>query len=174
MHNPFSRKGSEKMLRVLLEYPERRFSINELSKAAKVPFGTAWNVVNEWEASGIVRTEKIGRAVAVSLGSGPYLETARKLLELSVSAQRAALKAIARRLRKAGVKEAYLFGSVAEGREKPGSDIDIALVAPKGFGPGEEALELHELLSVKAVFLTFRSKKELGRFLEGKKTEKLV
>ena len=174
MHDPLSRKGSRGLLTLLLKYPRRKFSINELSKTAKVPFGTTWNVVNEWEISGIVRTERIGRTVSVTLGGGPYLETAKKVLGLSISPQRAALKGIARRLKRAGVKIAYLFGSVAEGREKLNSDIDIAIVPPKGFDPKKETLAIHDLLFVKVVFLSFKNEKELLHFLKNKKFERLV
>lgn len=174
MRGPLSRKRSRDVLALLLEYPKRKFSINELAKTAGVPFGTAWNIVREWESNGIVRTEKIGRAVAISLGSGPYLDLAKKMLEMPPSPHRMALREITRRLRVKGVKAAYLFGSVAEGRENAGSDIDIAVVRSAGFDAAGEAIAVHEEFSVKVVFLEFKSEKELLDFLSGKKYERVV
>jgi len=174
MKGPLSRKGSRTLLSLLMKYPKRRFSINELAKSGAVPFGTAWNIVKEWESGGIVNTEKIGKSVAVSLGSGPYLEMTKKALEMPSSPHRMALGEIARRLRKAGVRTAYLFGSVAEGREKPSSDVDIALVGAKMFDAAREAMALHKQFSVKVVFLEFKNEKELLSFLSGKKNERVV
>ncbi len=174
MKGPLSRKGSRELLALLLEYPKRRFSISELARSAKVPFGTVWNTIRDWEATGIVGTERVGSTIAVTLGGGPYLEVAEKMLEMPPSLQRMALPGIAKRMRKAGVKEAYLFGSVAKGEEKPESDMDIALVEAKGFKAEEETFRIHDALHVKTVFLEFSSEKELKSFLEGKKNERLV
>ncbi len=173
-HTLLSRKGSGKLLSVLIKYPKRRFSINELSKEANVPFGSVWNILQEWERFRVINMEKIGNTKAVSLGSGPHLETAKMLLELEKSPQRASLGAIAKELKKRGVGRAFLFGSVAQGKEKPVSDIDIALISPKGFDSAKEAIELEGLLAVKVMFVEFRKEKELLEFLKGKKHEVLV
>jgi len=174
MKGPLSRKGSRELLSLLLECPKRRFSISELAKSAKVPFGSAWNIIREWEAGGIVGTEKVGSTIAVKLGSGPYLEMAKKILEMPPSPQRMALPNMAARMKGAGVKEAYLFGSVAEGRERPESDIDLAVLKSKGFRAEEETFAIHDAMHVRPVFLEFNSAKELKSFLEGKKSERLI
>ena len=174
MKGPLSRKGSRKLLSLLLECPKRKFSISELAKSAKVPFGSAWNIIRDWEAGGIVETEKVGSTIAVTLGGGPYLEIAKKMLEMPPSPQRMALLFITKRMKKGGVKEAYLFGSVAEGEERPESDIDLAIAKAKGFSSEEETLQIHDALHVKAVFLEFGSEKELKAFLAGKKHERII
>jgi predicted nucleotidyltransferase len=174
MKGPLSRKGSRELLSLLLGCPKRRFSISELAKSAKVPFGSAWNIIRDWEAGGIVETEKVGSTIAVTLGSGPYLEIVKKMMEMPPSPQRMALPSIAKIMKKGGVKEAYLFGSVATGAEKPESDVDIALLKAVGFKCDEETLRIHDAFHVRAVFLEFGSAKELKGFLEGKKHERLV
>lgn len=174
MKGPFARKGSRELLSLLLEYPKRKFSISELAKSAKVPFGSAWNIIRDWEAGGMVGTEKVGSTIAVTLGGGPYLEIAKKMLEMPPSPHRMALGAIGRRLKAKGVKFAFLFGSVAEGRERPESDIDIVFIKARGFDSAAETLALHGKYSVNAVFLEFANEKEMLEFLAGKKHEKLV
>jgi predicted nucleotidyltransferase len=169
-----SRKGSGKLLSVLIKYPKRKFSINELSKEAGLPFGSTWNILQEWERFRLVNMEKIGNTNAVSLGSGPHLKTAKALLELEKSPQRASLGAIARELKKKRVGQAFLFGSVVQGKEKPGSDIDIALVSPKGFDSAKEAIELEDAFAVKVMFVEFKKEKELLEFLKGKKHEGIL
>ena len=174
MRGPLSRKRSRELLSPLLEFPKRKFTINELAKYAKVPFGTAWNTIRDWEATGVVQTEKVGRAIAVTLGGGPYLEIVKKMVEMPPSPQRLALPSIISRMRGGGVREAYLFGSVAKGTEKPESDIDLAIARAKGFRSEEETLQIHDAFHMKAVFLEFTSAKELKSFLEGKKNERLI
>lgn len=173
-HTLLSRKGSGKVLSMLIKYPKRKFSINELSNEAGVPFGSVWNILQEWERFRVVSMEQIGNSKAVSLGSGPHLEAARALLELEKSPQRASLAAIARELKKKGVKAAYLFGSVAQGNERPESDIDLAIVAPKGFDSAKEAVGLEEKLAVKVMFVEFSKEGGLLDFLKGKKHEEVI
>ncbi|HNT60668.1 MAG TPA: nucleotidyltransferase domain-containing protein [Candidatus Bilamarchaeaceae archaeon] len=174
MKGPLSRKGSRGLLSLLLEYPKRKFSISELAKCAKVPFGSAWNIIQDWEASRIVETERVGSTVIVTLGGGPYLEVAKKISGMPPSPHRMALAAIGRRMKAKGVKSAFLFGSVAEGRERPESDIDIALVKARGFDSAAEMLAVHGKYSVNAVFLEFANEKEMLEFLAGKKHERMV
>ncbi len=169
-----SRKGSGKLLSALLKSPKRKFSINELARETGVPFGTAWNILQEWERFRVVEMERIGRTNAVSLGSGPHLEAAKKLLSLEVSPQRASLEGIASFLGGKGVKSAFLFGSVAEGKESAESDVDIALVAGKKVDCASLAVEVYERLAVKVVFLGFANEGKLMKFLRGKKYERLV
>ena len=169
-----SRKGSGKLLSVLLKSPKRKFSMNELSKEAGLPFGSAWNILRDWERFRVIDMERIGNMNAVSLGSGPHLDGAKKLLELQSSPQRASLSLVGAELRKKGVKEAFLFGSVAQGKEKPESDVDIALVSAKGFDAPAEAVRIYEKLAVKIVFMDFRNEKEMLAFLKGKVCERVV
>jgi predicted nucleotidyltransferase len=169
-----SRKGSGKLLSTLLKSQKRKFSINELAKEAGVPFGSAWNILQEWERFKVVEMERIGRTNAVSLGGGPHLEAAKKLLSIEVSPQRASLDGIASFLADKGVKSAFLFGSVAEGREIAESDVDIALVAGKEMDCASLAVEAYEEFAVKVVFLAFANEGKLMEFLEGKTYERVV
>lgn len=169
-----SRKGSGKLLSVLIKSPKRKFSINELSKEAGVPFGTAWNVLHEWERFRVVQMERVGRTNAVSLGYGPQLEAVKKLLELGASPQRAALQGIASELERKGIRMAFLFGSVAQGKERAESDIDIAILGKRGFDTAKESIALLEKLAAKVMFTEFRSEKELLEFLSGKAHERIV
>jgi len=48
-------------------------------------------------------------------------------------------------LREHGVDQAYLFGSVARGDERPGSDIDLLVSFRSGTEPGEQFLLAEDL-----------------------------
>lgn len=166
--------GSRQMLERLLRFPERRFTINELAKEAGVPFASAWRLVKKWEPAGIIETGRVGKSVTVKLHKSEYLDLVASLLKISISPQLFTVHALKDRLGKEkGVKAAYLFGSVARGEEKLSSDIDIALLADKGFDANNLVFGMYEKYGAKVVPLTFPSKKELDEFMVDKKGKRL-
>jgi predicted nucleotidyltransferase len=76
-------------------------------------------------------------------------------------------------MRDARVKEAWLFGSVARGEERPESDIDVALLAGKGYRGEELLLKMLDKHGAKVIPLVFGTKGELEGFLLGKERIKL-
>jgi len=167
-------RGSRQVLETLLRFPKRQFTINELAKEAGVPFSSAWRLVRRWEEAGIIETGRVGKSVAVRLHKSEYLDSVASLLKISTSPQAFTARALKSLL--AGekkVKEAYLFGSVARGEEKSSSDIDIALLAEKGFNANDLVFGVYEKYGTKVVPLVFMGKKEIKAFMAGKKGERL-
>ncbi|MFH0817363.1 MAG: nucleotidyltransferase domain-containing protein [Candidatus Micrarchaeota archaeon] len=166
--------GSRKMLETLFKFPNRQFTINELAKEAEVPFASAWRLVQKWEPAGIIETGRVGKSVTVKLHKSEYLDSVVSLLKISVSPQAFTAHALKDLFAKEKqVKEAYLFGSVAMGSEKLASDIDVALLAEKGFNANNLVFEVYEKYGTKVVPLVFSSKKELGSFMADKKGARL-
>ncbi|MBI5636171.1 nucleotidyltransferase domain-containing protein [Candidatus Micrarchaeota archaeon] len=166
--------GSRELLKTLLMFPNRQFTINELAKEASVPFASAWRMVKRWEPAGLIVTGKVGKSVTVRLRKSEYLDSVSSLLKLSVSPQVFTAKAIRPLLAKEnGIREAYLFGSVARGEEKLSSDIDVALLAEKGFNANDLVFGAYEKYGTKVVPIVFSRKKELDEFMSGKKGERL-
>lgn len=166
--------GSRQMLERLLKFPERQFTINELARESGVPFASAWRLVRRWEPAGIIETGKVGRSVTVKLHRSEYLDLVASLLKISVSPQAFTVRALKDMLEKEGrVKEAYLFGSVARREEKLASDIDVALLAGKGYNANDLVFGVYEKYGTKIVPLAFSSKKELEGFMADKKGERL-
>ncbi len=167
-------RGSRKLLETLLKFPGRRFTINELAGEAGVPFASAWRLVKKWEPAGIIETGRVGRSVTVRLRKSGYLDSIVSMLNISASPQKFTANALVELLAKEdGVKEAYLFGSVAEGKEKLSSDIDVALLAQKGFNSNRLLFAVYEKYGTKLVPVVFASKRGLDGFMAGKKGEKL-
>jgi len=167
-------RGARQMLETLMKFPSRQFTINELARESAVPFASAWRLVRLWEPAGIIETGRVGRSVTVKLRKSEYLDAVSSLLKISVSPQAFTADAVANLLaREKGVKEAYLFGSVASGKETPASDIDIALLAHKGFNANGLVFSIYEKYGTKIVPLAFSSKKELDAFMEGKESRRL-
>ncbi|MCI0504413.1 nucleotidyltransferase domain-containing protein [Candidatus Micrarchaeota archaeon] len=167
-------KGSRKLLETLVKYPKRQFTINELAKEAGVPFASAWRLVRKWEPAGIIETGKVGKSVTIKLHKSEYLDSVLSLLKISMSPQAFTVRALRDLLAKeSSVKEAYLFGSVATGKEKPMSDIDIALLVMKGYDANSIVFEVFEKFGTKIVPITFLDRKELEDFMADKKGERL-
>ncbi len=157
------------MLETLLKFSNRQFTINELAKESKVPFASAWRLVQKWEPAGIIETGRIGKSVTVKLKKSEYLDSIVSLLKLSVSPQAFTVSALKDFLVKEdGIKEAYLFGSVARGEEKITSDIDLALLATSGYDANALVYDSYSKLGTKIVPITFISKKEFSAFLADK------
>jgi DNA-binding Lrp family transcriptional regulator len=162
------------LLERLLKFPERRFTINELAKESGVPFASAWRLVKRWEPAGIIETGRVGKSVTVKLHKSEYLDLVASLLKISVSPQAFTVRALKEMLEKEnGVKEAYLFGSVARGEEKLASDIDVTLLVGKGYNANDLVFGVYEKYGTKVVPLSFSSKKELEEFMADKKGERL-
>ena len=167
-------KGAREIYGTLQRFPGRQFTISELAKTAGVPFSTTWLLVRKWERAGIADTGRVGRAVTVRLSSAQPSAHAARLLSTGISPQQLAVEWLKGRLvgeRK--VREAFLFGSVAQGRERLESDIDVALLAAKGFDAAQLSEEVEGRFRGKLVPLLFFKTRELGSFLEGKETVRL-
>jgi len=165
--------GRPELLRMLLKYPGREFTIRELAINAKVPYGTTWYAIKDWTVARIVEIGLVGRARTVRLKNIDYAKRLAKLLEFP-SPHKSALGKIKKELADIReVKEAYLFGSVAKGTEVASSDIDLALLVSK-------ELDLHRLMStsydklgVVIIPLQFTNRNEFDNFLKQKEKMKL-
>jgi len=161
--------GSRLLLETLVQFPTRQFTINELAGEAGVPFASTWRLVRKWEPAGLIETGRVGRSVTVKLHKSDYLDSILSLLQISKSPQAFTANALQPMLAKdAGVKAAYLFGSVARGEEKPSSDIDVALLASKNYDANGLVFSVFEKYGTKIVPITFKTKKELDSFMVGK------
>ncbi|MEW6328754.1 MAG: nucleotidyltransferase domain-containing protein [Candidatus Micrarchaeota archaeon] len=166
--------GSRQLLATLLRFPDRQFTINELAKEAGVPFASAWRMVRRWEPAGMIETGRVGKSVTVKLHKSEYLDVVASLLKISVSPQAFTARALRDMLaREKGVRQAYLFGSVAMGEEKLASDVDVALLAEKGFNANHLVFDVYERYGTKVVPLVFSSRKELDVFMKDKKGARL-
>ncbi len=121
------------LLRILLKYPEREFTILELSKEASVPYATSWRTVQSLSKQGIILTKTIGKSTVCKLNTkSPLLKEIKLLTGLELSPHRAALKEFVSKAKKLkAINNIILFGSVAKGTEKPSSDVDVALFVDK-------------------------------------------
>jgi len=165
-----SHKGARQMFATLRAYPRRQFSISELAKTAHLPFTTTWKLVQKFERAGVIEVSLIGKSRAVKYHPGPFSKLLAKMLSLSASPQALSMPELKRILKaKEGVSEAYLFGSVAQKKERLDSDVDVALLLKKRIDASSFMSSIYEKYGVKVVPLLFYSKEEFEDFLKGKK-----
>jgi len=165
--------GRAALLGKLAEFPGRQFTIRELAIAAGVPYASAWLAVRDWMEAGVVSFSRVGKATVVALRSAAY---ARKLLGAVAvpSVQSEAAAWLGKKLGKEkGVSRAVVFGSVAEGREKWESDLDLAVVAKDKKVVERAVFAAFDKWGAKTIPLFFENEKAMEKFLEGKKTRAL-
>ena len=123
-----ARKGRIEIIRALKSYPDRDFTINELSRTSKVPTMTTWRAVKELKKTGLVRTRKIGNAIGVTLTEDRERLRVLRMIP-DTDPQRTAARVYASRLgEQPWIQECRLFGSIGRGEHAPGEEVDVAVV----------------------------------------------
>jgi len=123
-----AKSGRIEIVRTLKAQHDRSYTINELSRASGVPVMTTWRAVNELKGVGLVKTRRIGNAIAVTLSEDRELNRLLKLLP-EVDPHRAAAEAYSKELSSNDwLVECKLFGAVGRGEHGPGEDVDVAVV----------------------------------------------
>jgi len=168
-------KGAKVLFETLLRFRGRHFTINELSKTAKLPFTTTWKLVQKFEKANIIDIELIGRSRVIRYEESEFSNLLMEILRISISPQRLSIKDIRQILKKKGqVKSAYVFGSVALGGEKLESDVDVALLLKKNLDLHPLISGIHEKYRVNVVPLTFDDHDEFEDFLKDKKKVRII
>jgi len=131
-----------RILEALLANPRRRFTIRELSIEAQTPYATTWRTVEDLRTLGAATAERVGTSQYLSVNvDSPLVRDLDKIRSLELSPHRSVARDFARRLAEVPqVEKAVLFGSVAEGREEAGSDVDVAIVLSRKTAPVMERI----------------------------------
>ncbi len=127
-------KTSIRLLRTLVHYEGKVFTVRELSAAAGVSHPQASAVLKELERRGVVRLQPVGKAYLVSLNKESY--AVDSLIEPLFAAEKntvaSLVSAIAPFFDDPRIISAAIFGSVARGEEGGASDIDLLILSDDG------------------------------------------
>lgn len=124
------------LLRALFLQRGRRFTNQQLATSAGVSPGNAHKLLARWADLGLVERSVDARNITYRAADDPALAGLRELLAGSdrlLADIRAALPA--------EVETAVVFGSVARGEERAGSDVDVLAL-----GPGLSEIKLNAAL----------------------------
>ncbi|RLA26736.1 MAG: nucleotidyltransferase domain-containing protein [Gammaproteobacteria bacterium] len=123
MFSPYRRR----LLAVLLLRPDERFHVRELGRMTGISAGSLHRELKAMAESGLLLRERVGNQVFYQADSGCsiYAELSaifRKTIGLS-SLLHDALAPLTGK-----IQMAFVFGSMASGRQKVGSDVDLCLL----------------------------------------------
>jgi len=123
----------KRIVSLLLRYPERNFTIRELSELSRTPYANTWRFVRKLYASGIILQERIGPSISCRLNTAaPFLKEIEKLLEIEASFHLLAAKGFVGEAKGVGgIETIILFGSAARGEAVLDSDVDVLVITEK-------------------------------------------
>lgn len=134
-----ARSGRIGVIRTLRQYPDRRFSINELAKYSRIPVMTCWRSVKELGRMNILEVEKIGNSHVAALKMTGELNRLLKQIPESDPHIHAAHIFSSRLEHLPGIMEARLFGKVARGEHSSESEVDLAILYDQNLISTEDA-----------------------------------
>lgn len=127
------------VLGLLLLRPEEALHGREIARRTGLPAGTITRELNMLAEVGLLKREKRGNQQVYSAETSssifPELSSILRKTSGMVEPLALALAPLAPSLR-----VAFVFGSMAQGRETAGSDIDVMLIGKAGFGRVAELL----------------------------------
>ncbi|MHB1956359.1 MAG: nucleotidyltransferase domain-containing protein [Sulfobacillus sp.] len=121
-----------RLLALLLLRPEEDFHLREIERLTGVPAGSARRELQRFGAAGLTESHRVGNQVRYKADRHcvVYEELASMLRKTTGMADvlRGALALMADR-----IEMAFLFGSTAQGKEGPYSDIDVMVIGTVSF-----------------------------------------
>lgn len=135
-----------RLLGLLLMRPEQDFHLREIGRLTGVPSGPAHRELKRLEQAGLLVAARAGNQVRYRANrASPIFTELQSILRKTTGLAdvlREGLQPMASR-----ILLAFVFGSFAEGKEGPRSDIDLLVVGTATFGEIVAALHpLHETL----------------------------
>jgi predicted nucleotidyltransferase len=150
------------ILAVLYGRPDEEFYLRELARSSGTTASSLQRNLASLARVGIVlRTERGHQVYFRANRACPVFDELRGLVVKTLGAAevlREALRAIANR-----IDAAFVYGSVARGEERAGSDIDLLVVGEAGFGEVIEALVPAQRRLVREINPTIFPREEFAR-----------
>jgi len=127
------------VLALLLLRPEESLHVREIARATGKPAGTLVRELNVLAEAGVLGRKRVGNQVHFQADPAcPIYEDLRNILKKTVGVAdvlREALAPLAARIR-----AAFVYGSIARGDERAGSDIDLMVIGEAKFADVVAAL----------------------------------
>lgn len=150
----------QRVLGLLFGQPERRFGSGELIRQAGSGTGAAHRQLQRLERAGLVRVTRVGNQKHYQANrDAPIFHELHGLVVKTVGLVEPLRAALAPLETK--IDAAFVFGSVAQGTERAGSDLDLMLVGDElGYVEIYEALQSAEKALGRAVNPTVMARAE--------------
>ena len=127
------------MLALLLLHPEESTHVREIARAIGKAPGTLLRELNALAAAGVLVRKPLGNQVHFQANPAcPIYEDLRNILKKTVGVADVLREALAPLAPK--IRAAFVYGSIARGAERPGSDLDLMVVGEARFADVVAAL----------------------------------
>ena len=128
-----------RVLSLLLLGPEEALHGREIARRTRLPAGTLTRELGKLAAVGLLKREKRGNQQVYSADtSAPIFHELASILRKTSGLVDVLVQALAPAAQ--DLRLAFVFGSVAQGRETAASDIDLMLIGTMGFRHAVELL----------------------------------
>jgi predicted nucleotidyltransferase len=135
----FRSQVSISLIRALLKFKGRIFTVRSLAKASEVSPAEAALVAKRLEEIGVIRLEPVGKSYQVLLNERNYV--LNKIMKQIIIAEENTfgelLAVLKRNLDDPKIVSACVFGSVSRKEEKEDSDIDVLIISNDFEGANE-------------------------------------
>lgn len=140
---------SIRLIRALINYAGKIFTVRKLAEAAGVSSSEAALAVQKLEKFGILKIQPVGRSYLISLNNRSYILA--KILKPTIKAEEGTLDELVSILRRnldnKSIISAVLFGSLAMKSEREDSDIDVLIISNDFEAAGEFVSKAREEIS---------------------------
>lgn len=128
-----------RVLGLLLLHPEETFHVREIARQTDTSAGTLHKELARLAHAGLLNRERVGNQLRYGANRQcPIFEELASILRKTSGLADVLLDAIMPLAKR--IKVALIFGSVARGEERTGSDVDILLIGDIGFAETVRAL----------------------------------
>ena len=128
-----------RILSVLLLHPEQSFYVREIGRLTGIPAGSLHREVKSLADAGLVTRSSAGNQIRYQADRAcPVFEELAGVFRKTVGLADVLREALERL--GPTVRLAFVFGSVAQGKERPTSDVDVMVVGKAPFARIVEAL----------------------------------
>lgn len=122
----------QRVLGLLLLRPEQAYHVREIARLTDTPAGTLHKELSRLAEGGILRRAKRGNQVLYQADRAcPIFEELASILRKTSGLASVIADALASEA--AQIEAAFIFGSVAAGRDTAASDIDVMVIGDAGF-----------------------------------------
>lgn len=137
------KKNQIAIIKSLLDYPDRQWTLSELSKESKIPKTTTWRIVNELGEQEITKAYLKGNTKIIEVVNKKIIEEILKAVSTGYRKMEKVAKKYAKELYKLDfVEKCILFGSVARGTADLQSDVDVLVLVNNLTKKREEKINL--------------------------------
>jgi len=155
-----------RVLGLLLLHPEEAFHVREIARQTETNAGTLHKELARLAEAGLLKRERVGNQLRYSANRRcPVFEELASLLRKTSGLTDVLLDALTPVAKR--IKLALIFGSMARGEERSGSDVDVLLVGAIGFAEAVKALHAAQEKIGREINPVVMSPEEFRRKLSG-------